>query len=80
MLRSRALGAFLALSLVGCSTTPSIQWAYPPAELMADCSIPMTPIPTNGDLARRDAARKAALVACNADKAALREWASQERK
>jgi len=37
----------------------------------------MDPIPTNGDLARRDAARKAALVRCNDDKAALREWARQ---
>lgn len=69
--------ALLALLLAGCATAPEIQVLVPPAELLADCPIPMDPIPTNGDLARRDAARKAALVRCNNDKAALREWARQ---
>ena len=74
MLRNAFVGALVA-PLFGCAMQPTIAWAPPPNELLADCPIPMDPIPTNGDLARRDAARKAALVACNADKAALREWA-----
>lgn len=76
MLRSVLAGALVA-PLIGCAIQPTIAWAPPPQELLLDCPIPMYPIPTNGDLARRDAARKAALVACNADKAALREWASK---
>lgn len=69
----------LALALAGCGTQPpQYVWALPPAALLEDCPIPMDPIPTNGDLARRDAARKAALERCNADKAALREWADSK--
>ena len=68
--------ALLALALAGCGTTQYVL-TPPPAELLADCPIPMDPIPTNADLARRDAARKAAIEACNDDKAALREWASK---
>ena len=73
----RASVLLASLALVGCSAQPRLVLIPPPAELLADCPIPMGPIPTNGDLARRDAARKAALEACNADKAALREWASK---
>ena len=76
MRRNALIGVLLA-PLLGCSLQPTIQWARPPEELLADCPIPMDPIATNGDLARRDAARKAALLQCNADKAALREWAKQ---
>jgi hypothetical protein len=79
MLRSTILGALVAPLLGACMTVPTIQWAPPPHELLLDCPIPNGPIPTNGDLARRDAARKAALVACNADKAALREWAKDKK-
>lgn len=78
MLRSALAGALVA-PLMGCAMQPTITWAPPPQELLADCPIPMDPIPTNGDLARRDAARKAALEACNADKAALREWAKDPK-
>lgn len=74
-MRRNALVGALVAPLIGCSTQPTVTWAPPPQEFLADCPIPMDPIPTNGDLARRDAARKAALVACNTDKAALREWA-----
>lgn len=76
MLRSTFIGALVS-PLIGCAMQPTIQWARPPDELLADCPIPMDPIATNGDLARRDAARKAALLACNADKAALRAWAEK---
>lgn len=76
-MRPSALWGVLVAPLIGCSTAPTIEWAPPPHELLQDCPIPMDPIPTNGDLARRDAARKAALVRCNADKAALREWAKK---
>lgn len=71
----RASAVLAALLLCGCGATTQYLLALPPAELLQDCPIPMDPIPTNADLARRDAARKAALVSCNDDKAALREWA-----
>ena len=78
MLRNAFIGALVA-PLMGCAVQPTIDWAPPPKELLEPCPIPMDPIRTNGELARRDAARKAALEACNADKAALREWAAQPR-
>lgn len=77
MLRKAFLGALVA-PLVGCAMQPTISWAPPPRELLEPCHIPMDPIPNNGALARRDAARKAALLACNADKAALREWSAKQ--
>jgi hypothetical protein len=79
MLRSTVAGVVALQLLAGCAS-PVIQWAMPPEEYLADCPIPMDPIPTNGDLARRDAARKAALEACNAQLAALRAWSAKGTK
>lgn len=68
-----------SLSLLGCSTQSVIkEYVYVhddlPATLLADCPGYDGPLVTNGDLAAAYQGSKQALVACNADKEALREW------
>jgi hypothetical protein len=67
------VGLLLAL-LTGCSTVKYVREA-PPAELLADCPVPVIQVKTNGQLAVTAIALQQALVACNIDKESLREWA-----
>ena len=68
-----------SLSLLGCST-PSVikEYVYVhddlPSTLLADCHGYDGPLVNNGDLANAYLAERQGLVACNADKEALREW------
>lgn len=72
------IAALLVSACSGPTKTQTIRLT-PPAELMAPCEVE-DPRPANPDnaalIASRDAYREA-LAACNADKAALREWASE---
>ncbi len=67
------------LSLLGCASNPSAQVEYvrekPSPELLADCSVPVIQVSTNGELARTVKALAWALKLCNDDKADLRKWA-----
>lgn len=65
---------FLLILLAGCGSTLPIA---PPSELLRDCPITDYPILTNSDLARLAKDRASDTQACNADKAALREWAGK---
>lgn len=53
------------------------RFAIPPAELMADCVRRTVKLEVNGDLAVAYQTRDNDLARCNADKAALRSWASE---
>lgn len=61
-----------ALLCASCATVSPIR---PPAELLRDCVVGDTDFSTNAGLSRSLLAYKQALGLCNADKAALREWA-----
>ena len=65
---------FLMTSLSACVTTRPLGI---PTELLEDC--PETPIPVqvNGDLIRKVRSLRVDLKNCNADKKALRDWASK---
>jgi hypothetical protein len=67
-----ALGAFLALS--GCFATTQVAQQPVPAEFLGECRALERDIKTNGDLAKALQDHKAALAACNLDKAAIRQW------
>ena len=68
-----------SLSLAACST-PSVikEYIYVhddlPATLLADCPGYAGPLVDNGDLAQAYITERQGRIACNADKAALREW------
>lgn len=66
----------LSLGLMGCGATLNI--SKPPAELLYDCPIPAMRARTNGELAATARALHGALVMCNIDKAALRDWAKED--
>lgn len=79
-MRYMALSLIMAsLLLAGCSTSKTIKEyiyvrdAVPPA-LLADCPGYAGPLVDNGDLAQAYITERQGRVACNADKAALREW------
>lgn len=65
---------FLLILLAGCGSTLPIA---PPSELLQDCSTTDYPVLTNSDLARLAKDRASDVARCNADKAALREWAGK---
>jgi hypothetical protein len=74
--------AFLALlALSACGTNPPVRTQTvrekPPAELIADCPVPVIDVRTNGLLAQTLMAYSGALILCNQDKADLRKWAEQ---
>ena len=72
--RSGLLPLFLLLSVTACSTAP----ARPPEALLRECSVADVQarhaLETNGEILAYVGDLKAALRACNADKAALRAW------
>lgn len=80
MLSKLLLTGLTALSLTACTTLspqpPQTIKLLPPVELLQDCPVPQLIGRTNRFLAEGYEARGAALEACNADKAALREWAN----
>ena len=68
-----------SLSLTACSTQSVIkEYIYVrddlPPTLLADSPGSDGPLVDNGDLARAYITERQGLVACNADKEALREW------
>lgn len=65
----------LALLVSACSSVPQV--ILPPEHLLRDCSIPSSIPRTNGELAQLALDRKLALIECNIDKAALREFFSR---
>lgn len=74
-----ALG-LISLSLTACGTLsapkqPEPIKLLPPRSLLNECPVPSRPLDkTNAALAGWLNAYDAALLACNADKATLREW------
>ena len=74
-----ALTGLAILSLSGCATRSAIkEYVYVrdavPSALLADCPGYDGPLVDNGDLAQAYITERQGRVACNADKAALREW------
>lgn len=81
MMLSKAIAAgLISLSLTACGTLsvpkqPAPIKLLPPVELTYECPVPPRPLDkTNAALAGWLNAYDAALSACNADKATLREW------
>ncbi len=70
----------LLLLLAGCSSDPMIRvvTVLPPAELIKPCTAPGFIGETNGELLDHALLLRHELNACDADKAALREWAESE--
>lgn len=71
-----------SLSLLGCSTQSRTVKEYvyvhdPAPAVLADCPGYDGPLVDNGDLARAYQAERAGRLACNEDKATLREWEAQ---
>ncbi|KAF1043418.1 MAG: hypothetical protein GAK35_02202 [Herbaspirillum frisingense] len=66
--------AFLTLFMTACSSNPPVT---PPSDLLNDCPHAAAPDRTNAGLANYVKAEQDALDNCNADKAALRAWASK---
>ena len=78
LLKLTAIG-LLSLFLLGCSTQSVIkEYVYVhdavPTPLLADCPGYDGPLVDNGDLAQAYVTERQGRIACNADKAALREW------
>ena len=78
LLKLTAIG-LLSLFLLGCSTQSVIkEYVYVhdavPTPLLADCPGYDGPLVDNGDLAQAYITERQGRLACNADKAALREW------
>lgn len=71
-----APAALLVGLLTACSTVQMVR-ELPPADLMADCPVPILEYKVNGDLAKGLVAWRNALANCNTDKESLREWASK---
>lgn len=59
------------MSLTGCASTGRM---LPPPDLLQDCVAEYVEVRTNGDLLALIQSYRAALAACNSDKAALRAW------
>lgn len=74
--------ACLITCLQACTTNPlpappKVIVQLPPAALLSDTPVPTFEGATNGDLWDYQDVLKAALGACNADKAAVRGWAER---
>lgn len=80
-IRRGLISLSLLILLTGCATTERttvVERALPPAHLLEDCTSPFPVHPrTNGELAKHLGDWRAALRACNTDKAALRAWAEE---
>ena len=75
----------VSLSLTACSTQSVIkEYVYVhddlPAALLADCPGYAGPLVDNGDLAQAYVTERAGRLACNEDKATLREWEAQRAR
>lgn len=75
----------MLLCLTACGTLSSPTTVYkverdlPPAQLLAPCPIPAEPKGhSNGDLALWGNETRESLQSCDADKAALRDWATKK--
>ena len=82
--RACRLGVMLSflIASAACSTPKvlvktDVQKQYPPPTLTQPTDLPASDIRTNGDLLNALQAARAAVDACNADKAALRDWAEE---
>lgn len=79
------MAAFLMLSLSACSSAPIVVTdtrevpVLPPTEWLQDCGRPPLEGNRNRDLYAAFQARGAALDACNAEKARLRQWREDNR-
>lgn len=51
-----------------------------PSDLLLDCVGYTGPLESNGDLAEAYQTERQGLAACNADKAALRDWAAKSHQ
>lgn len=60
------------------AASPVVIKVYPPDSLIQDCTVGEYDRTTNGGLAKGLMAYERALVACNADKEALRAWSTDE--
>lgn len=67
------------LALAGCTTAPVVPASAIPEGLLDPCPIPAVQGKTNADLARALQARKQALIECNLDKAAIKDWQDGRR-
>ena len=66
---------FVLAALTGCaSSTYTPVKAYPPADLVQDCSVTGYELNTNADLAKAIISLRGDLRVCNNDKKALRLW------
>ena len=83
-MRYMALSLIMASLLAGCSTTKIVkEYVYvhdPAPAVLADCPGYDGPLVDNGDLARAYQAERAGRLACNEDKATLREWEAQRAR
>lgn len=74
--RKPLVACLTVLLMASCATVaPNTTRLLPPADLLADCPIPGLDPSTNGALVQGILDLRLALQGCNADKAALREWA-----
>lgn len=75
----KLVSAHVLLALAaGCAALPGPPVKMlPPAELLQACQEPPGDAQTNGSMAVWLQGLRGALAACNADKAALREWAAR---
>ncbi|MGI3041158.1 Rz1-like lysis system protein LysC [Shewanella algae] len=82
------LSLLFLMSLIGCSgTTPIVRtvtvtetvYVLPPESLMSRCEIPVYQGKTNQELYRYSNQAIAALVRCNVDWKALRDWRESKK-
>jgi len=83
MLSKTLLSGLTLLSLTACTVPLTrapetvVVRLRPPSELLQPCPVPKLQGQTNRALAEAYERRGRSLDACNADKAALREWANE---
>lgn len=82
---ANGLTSLCLLMLCACSTRPliqtkvEIQKVTPPTHLLTRTEAPSRRVETNADLVDALTTTRAALEACNADKAAILEWAAGDQ-
>jgi hypothetical protein len=76
--RKPIVACMTALLMASCATVaPNTTRLLPPALLLEDCPVPGLDPSTNAAIAQGILDLRLALMGCNADKAALREWAKE---
>lgn len=69
------INLFAVAMLSGCASgTYTTVKAYPPVDLVQDCSVTRYELNTNADLAKAITSLRGDLRVCNNDKKALRLW------